>query len=117
MTMLPSQSRLKRRSEFGRVYSKGRSYATDLIVVYILPGKREPTRIGFSVGGKLGGAVVRNRVRRVLQEAVRPFVPNMKSGYSVVVVARAKAGEASFASISVALTTAFARLGILDAGN
>jgi ribonuclease P protein component len=115
--MLPAQLRLKRRSEFGRVYSKGRSCATDLIVVYILPGKQEPTRIGFSVGGKLGGAVARNRVRRVLQEAARPLVPNIKSGYSVVVVARAKAGGASFAAVSAALKTAFDRLGVLDAGN
>ena len=115
--MLPTQSRLKRRSEFGRVYSKGRSYATDLIVVYVLPGREGSTKIGFSVGKKLGGAVGRNRVRRVCQEATRPFVANMKAGYSVVVVARAKAGEASFASISAALEAAFARLGILDAGN
>ena len=115
--MLPSQSRLKRRSEFGRVYTKGRSYATDLIVVYVLPGRSDATKIGFSVGKKLGGAVARNRARRVLQEATRQFVSNIKSGYSVIVVARARVGEASFSSISAAVKTTFERSGILNAGN
>ncbi len=115
--MLPTQSRLKRRSEFGRVYTRGRSCATDLIVVYVLPGRAGGTRIGFSVGKKLGGAVRRNRVRRVLQEATAPFVPNMKAGCSIVVVARVKAGQASFGAISAALGAAFTKLGVLNAGN
>jgi len=116
--MLPAQLRLKRRSEFGRVYSKGRSYATDLIVVYVLPGRADgTTKIGFSVGKKLGGAVARNRVRRVLQEAAAPFAAKMKAGYSIVVAARAKAGQASFAAISAALGEAFSKLGVLNAGN
>jgi ribonuclease P protein component len=115
--MLPSQSRLKRRSEFGRVYTRGRSYATDLIVVYVLPGRGDVTKIGFSVGKKLGGAVARNRVRRVCQEATGQFLLNIKAGYSIVVVARVRAGEASFAAISAALEAAFAKLGVLNAGN
>jgi ribonuclease P protein component len=116
-SMLPAQLRLKRRSEFGRVYTKGRSCATDLIVVYVLPGRTDGTKIGFSVGKKLGGAVARNRVRRVLQEAAAPFAANMKAGYSIVVAARTKAGEASFAAVSAALQAAFTKLGVLNAGN
>jgi len=114
--MLPVQSRLKRRSEFGRVYNKGRSYVTDLIVVYVLPGRGDVTKIGFSVGKKHGGAVARNRVRRVLQEATRGFVSNMKSGFSIVVVGRVKAGSATFAAISAALQAAFTKLGVMNAG-
>ena len=115
--MLPSQSRLKRRSEFGRVYSKGRSYVTDLIVVYVLPRRDGATKVGFSVTKKLGGAVARNRIRRILQEAARPFVPNMKVGYSIVVIARARAAEASFAGISEAFEATFGKSGILNAGD
>ena len=89
----------------------------DLIVVYVLPGKQEPTRIGFSVGGKLGGAVARNRTRRVLQEAARRLTPGVKPGYCVVVVARTKAAQASFWEISAAMHAAFAKSGILNAGN
>mgnify|MGYP002681986644 CR=1 FL=1 len=115
--MLPSAFRLKRRSEFGRIYSKGRSNATDLIVVYALPSRDEGTKIGFSVSKKLGGSVARNRVRRLLREAARPYLPRLKPGYSVIVLARAKAGTATLAQLTAAIGTLFAKLGVIDAGN
>jgi ribonuclease P protein component len=115
--MLPLAFRLKRRSEFGRIYSKGRSNATDLIVVYALPSRDYSTKIGFSVSKKVGGSVVRNRVRRLLREAVRPYLPQLKSGYSIIVLARVKAGTATLEQFTAALGTLFSRLGILGAGN
>jgi len=115
--MVPSANRLKRRSEFGRVYSRGRSYVTDLVVVYVLPSKEETTRIGFSVSKKLGKSVVRNRVKRMLREAVRSYLPRIRPGFHAVVVARVKAGSAAFSDISAALGSALERSGILNAGN
>lgn len=115
--MLPIASRLKRRSDFGRVYSKGRSYATDLVVVYILPGRNDVTKIGFSVSKKLGGSVARNRVKRLLREAARGLLPRVKNGYYVIVIARVRAGGASLNDLSAALNAAFTKSGILNAGN
>lgn len=119
--MLPVKSRLKRRSDFGRVYSKGRSYATDLVVVYILPhstnGADNSTKIGYSVSKKLGGSVKRNRVKRLLREATRQFLSCIRVGYYVVVVARVKAGGATLADISAALGAAFSKTGIINAGD
>lgn len=125
--MLPLAFRLKRRSEFGRIYSKGRSNATDLIVVYVLPlsdlgrdfraRRSSGVKIGFSVSKKLGGSVARNRVRRLLREAVRCYLPQMKAGYSVIVLARVKAGTATLQQLTASLGTLFSRLGILDAGD
>jgi len=115
--MLPLAFRLKRRSEFGRIYSKGRSNATDLIVVYALPARSDETRIGFSVSKKLGGSVARNRVRRLLREATRPFLPRLKTGYSVIVLARARAGAAAYAQLAADLELLFKKLGILNAGD
>ncbi len=88
--MLPSASRLIRRSDFGRVYSRGKSCATDLVVVYVLPNRGQTTRIGFSVSKKLGKAVIRNRVKRKLREAVRETLPELTTGYDVIIVARVK---------------------------
>lgn len=85
--------------------------------MYVLPNRTQDTKIGFSVSKKLGGAVSRNRVRRVLQESVRQFLPSIGTGYSVIVVARVKAGRATFADITAALSAAFARTGIMHAGN
>jgi ribonuclease P protein component len=110
--MLPSAARLRRRSDFGRVYAKGRSYATDLIVVYALPGRGRTTRVGFSVSGKLGKAVKRNRTRRLLQEAVRPLLPNVNGRYDLVVVAKKKAAGASLVDFGYALDRLLRQSGV-----
>lgn len=113
--MLPSPLRLKRRSDFGRVYSKGRSYATDLVVVYVLADNQRDTKIGFSVSKKLGGAVARNRVRRLIAEAVRRYVPHIRPGSRIIIVARVRAGGASLTDISAAIRAALSRSGVVDA--
>jgi len=89
--MLPSASRLKRKSDFGKAYARGRSYVTDLIVVYVLPTGLDTTRVGFSVSKKTGKSVVRNRIKRLLREAVRAHLADMPVGYDLVIVARRKA--------------------------
>ena len=113
--MLPSASRLRQRSAFGRVYAKGRSYATDLVVVYILPCKGHTTRIGFSVSKKLGNSVNRNRVKRLLREAAREMLPQISDGYDVVVVARSRAAGADYGNVCAALYGRFQKAGIFKA--
>ena len=112
--MLPSRLRLRQRSLFARVYTKGRSYRTDLVVVYVLPSNGRASRVGFSVSKKLGGGVARNRTRRVLQEATRQLVPLIADGYDVVVVARSRAAEASYWDVLEALKLAFRKAGVLE---
>ena len=113
--MLPSASRLRQRSAFGRIYAKGRSYVTDLVVVYILPNKGHVTRIGFSVSKKLGNAVKRNRVKRLLREAAREMLPHISDGYDVVVVARNRAAGAVYGDVYAALYGRLQKTGILKA--
>ena len=63
--------RLSRSGEFERVYREGRSHASRHLVVYAFPRSDEETepRLGISVGRKLGGAVERTRIKRLLREA------------------------------------------------
>jgi ribonuclease P protein component len=81
--------RLSRSGDFDRVYRDGRSHANRFLVVYSFPraGGEEP-RLGISVGRKVGGAVVRNQVKRMLRDAFWACGDSLPDGHDFVIVAR-----------------------------
>ena len=86
--------RLSRSGEFERVYREGRSHASRHLVVYAFPrGEDSEPRLGVSVGRKLGGAVERNRMKRLLREAFWANAASLREGHDFVIVARPAAGE------------------------
>jgi ribonuclease P protein component len=95
MSSRPSaRGRLSRSAEFERVYRQGRSVANRHLVLYTFPNaSTERPRLGLSVSRKVGGAVERNRVKRLLREAFAQTEDDLLSGQDVVVVARPPAGE------------------------
>ena len=87
--------RLSRSGDFERVYREGRSHASRHLVVYAFPRPEDDgdPRLGVSVGRKLGGAVDRNRMKRLLREAFWASADDLEPGHDFVIVARPPACE------------------------
>jgi ribonuclease P protein component len=94
----PKRRRLSRSAEFERVYRHGRSKGNRFLVLYAFPRESDPAhpddsgpRLGLSVGRRVGGAVDRTRVKRVLREAFWEEARRLPEGSDYVVVARPEA--------------------------
>jgi ribonuclease P protein component len=87
----PKRRRLSRSAEFERVYRHGRSKGNRFLVLYAFPREDADDagpRLGLSVGRRVGGAVDRTRVKRVLREAFWEEARRLPEGSDYVVVAR-----------------------------
>ena len=104
---------LKKNSDFRRLYARGKSSVNRYLAVYCRRNGRGVNRLGYTVSAKLGGAVVRNRVRRRLREIVRLNAPSMKTGWDIVVVARTRAVGCEYRELDRAFLGACAALGPL----
>lgn len=86
--MLAKTYRLTRRNDFRRVYGRGKSAANYSLVLYAAPSRNQTMRVGFSVSKKIGKAVVRNRVKRLMREAAFHLLPTFEGHKDYVFIAR-----------------------------
>ena len=103
---LSKQGMLHKNKNFQAVYKSGRSYANRMVVLYVLPSNDNVRRVGFAAGKKLGNAVVRNRVKRLLRESYRLNQFKLITGFDLVLVGR----QAAIKADRMAVTSAFINL-------
>lgn len=94
---MEKKNRLTKREYFDKVYRYGKSAANHQFVLYykLQPGQ-DSFRFGVSVSKKIGNAVVRNRIRRVLKEIIRLNAMRIPGGYDLILIARKPVVEMTY---------------------
>ena len=117
---------IKEHHLYNKAYKKGRSYVGRLVTVYVLrdftaeklmranPEKKYVNRVGLSVSKKLGGAVARNRAKRLIRAGFDVVKPNVRTGNLIVIGARVAILGKKSTQVAVELKTAFEALGLYD---
>ena len=91
------ENHITKSGQYALVYDKGSTRVSNLVVLKFMPNGLSSSRYGFSVSRRVGKAVVRNRVRRLLREILR-LIP-LKSGWDLIFIARLAAATADFATL------------------
>jgi len=106
--------RLRRQEDFARLRTSGRVWRHPFVILSVAPNALPHNRYGFITGKRLGNAVQRNRVRRLLREAVRQAHPGLQEGYDMVFIARGAIAGQPFVSVQDAVVTLLRRAGLWD---
>ncbi len=104
--MMKNTVSLKRNHEFRQLYRRGGASGNRYLVLYCRKNKLGLNRLGLTVSVKLGGAVQRNRVKRLMREAYRLHEDEFACGVDLVIVARNRTVGASYHEIEKSLLRA-----------
>ena len=104
------RERLRHRKDFAAVSARGRGYGSPLLVLRTLPNGLDHNRYGFVVSKRLGNAVKRNRVKRLLREAAR--LTPIQSGWDLVFIARPSLAGTTFNTVKSAVEGLVGRAGL-----
>ena len=104
--------RLRKDSDFKNIYRKRKSLATKTLVFYFIKNDLGYTRVGYSISKKVGKAVTRNRIRRLIKENLKD-IPDLKDGYDIIFIGRIPSSESDYKEIGKSVRYLFRKSGVL----
>jgi ribonuclease P protein component len=101
--LYPREARLVRRGDFDAVYRAGKRRSSSHFTVFFRANELPQSRFGFSIKKALGGAVVRNRIRRRLREVLRCHRLEIPAGWDIVIHPKSSVARGKFATLTADL--------------
>ena len=106
---------LKQNKDFRRLYYRGKSIASPCLVTYAMKSRTPGVHYGITTSKKIGGAVERNRSRRVIRAALAELEGNIGGNWDIVFVARSRTSKVKMQRVLQEMTAHFEKLGVTDA--
>jgi len=106
------EKRLTRPEQYSLVYREGDTQVDRILVLKYKPNHMEITRWGISVNKRIGNAVIRNRVKRILREILR--LASLKPGWDIILIARSPAASSKYKELEGATKKLLTRAQILE---
>ena len=107
---------LTRNNDFRRLYKRGKSLVDRNVVIYYSKNKLGFNRVGFTVGKEVGGAVTRNRAKRLMRESFRLLEPRLVQGFDFVLVSRGRLPHLKRQAVDASLSHLLGSVGLLQKG-
>lgn len=111
--MLQRRYRLRLSSDLQQVRQEGRSWRHPLIVLLASANQNDVSRFAFVAGRRIGNAVVRNRCKRLMREAVRHHLAEIEAGWDVMLIARRPITVVSYHDVEAAVMQLLERADLL----
>jgi len=106
--------RLRKNEEFQLVFKQGKSFANRQFVVYVLKNaERKYSRLGLSVSKKMGNAVMRNRIKRLIKEIFRELGDRLEAGNDYIVISRKPVRTMEYSDMKDSLEHVLKKAGVL----